>query len=127
MLLSEPQIIKDMVRCAALGIEVPGQHQEQLAQTLILCLFKCTCFLCSENCDEGAPLPSPGWSAPSFLKAKFNFLSYTLPSITYFLYLCAAMQASVYSHGNYQAVWVLPPSIHGLRMDVIQQGSMHFK
>ena len=39
-LLLELQRYKDNVRCAALGAEVPGQHQEQLTQTLIVCLLK---------------------------------------------------------------------------------------
>ena len=39
-LLPELQRIKDTVRCATLGAEVPGHLQEQLTQTLIVCLLK---------------------------------------------------------------------------------------
>ena len=39
-LLAELQIYKDTVRCAALGSEVPGHHQQQLTQTLIVRLLK---------------------------------------------------------------------------------------
>ena len=37
-LLPELQRYKDTVRCAAVGAEVPGHRQQQLTQTLILCL-----------------------------------------------------------------------------------------
>ena len=37
-LLPELQRYKDTVRCAALGVEVPGHHQEQWTQTLIVSL-----------------------------------------------------------------------------------------
>ena len=39
-LLPELQRNKDTVRCAALGAEVPGHHQKQLTQTLIVRLLK---------------------------------------------------------------------------------------
>ena len=39
-LLLELQRYKDPVRCAALGAEVSGHRQEQLAQTLIVRLLK---------------------------------------------------------------------------------------
>ena len=39
-LLPELQRNKDTVRCAALGAEVQGHHQEQLTQTLIVRLLK---------------------------------------------------------------------------------------
>ena len=42
-LLTELQRNKDTVRCVTLGVEVPGQLQEQLSKTLIVCLLK-TCF-----------------------------------------------------------------------------------
>ena len=35
-LLPELQRNKDTVRCAALGVEVPGHRQDQLTQTLIV-------------------------------------------------------------------------------------------
>ena len=40
VLLPELQRIKDTVRCAALGAEVPGHRQKQLTQTLIVRLLK---------------------------------------------------------------------------------------
>ena len=43
-LLPELQRYKDIVRCDALGAEVPGHHQQQLTQTLIVRLLK-TLFL----------------------------------------------------------------------------------
>ena len=39
-LLPELQRNKDTVRCTALGTEVPGHHQQQLTQTLIVRLLK---------------------------------------------------------------------------------------
>ena len=39
-LLPELQRYKDTVRCAALGVEVPGHHQQQLTQILIVRLLK---------------------------------------------------------------------------------------
>ena len=39
-LLPELQRYKDTVRCAALGAEVPGHHQQQLSRTLIARLWK---------------------------------------------------------------------------------------
>ena len=39
-LLSELQRYKDTVRCATLGVEVPGHRQQQLTQTLIVRLLK---------------------------------------------------------------------------------------
>ena len=39
-LLPELQRYKDTVRCAELGAEVPGHHQQQLMQTLIVRLLK---------------------------------------------------------------------------------------
>ena len=39
-LLPELQRYKDIVRCAALGAEVPGHRQQQLTQTLIVRLVK---------------------------------------------------------------------------------------
>ena len=39
-LLPELQRIKDIVRCAGLGPEFPGQHQEQLTQTLICAIIQ---------------------------------------------------------------------------------------
>ena len=44
-LLLELQRYKETVRCAALGAEVPGQHQEQLTQTLIVRLLKNALFV----------------------------------------------------------------------------------
>ena len=40
VLLPELQRCKDTVRCAALGAEVPGHHQQQRTQTLIVRLLK---------------------------------------------------------------------------------------
>ena len=39
-LLPELQRYKDTVRCAALGVEVPGHRKQQLMQTLIVRLLK---------------------------------------------------------------------------------------
>ena len=39
-LLPELQRYMDTVRCAALGAEVPGHHQKQLTQTLIVRMLK---------------------------------------------------------------------------------------
>ena len=39
-LLPELQRCKDTVRCAALGVEVPGHRQQQLTQTLVVRLLK---------------------------------------------------------------------------------------
>ena len=39
-LLPELQRYKDTVKCAALSAEVPGHHQQQLAQTLTVRLLK---------------------------------------------------------------------------------------
>ena len=39
-LLAELQRYKDTVRCAALGVKVPGHCQQQLMQTLIVHLLK---------------------------------------------------------------------------------------
>ena len=47
MLLPELQRNMDTVCCAALVTDVPGHHQEQLLQTLIVRLFRAHCFGCS--------------------------------------------------------------------------------
>ena len=39
LMLPEPQRYKD-VKCATLGVEVQGHHQQQLTQTLIVHLLK---------------------------------------------------------------------------------------
>ena len=41
----ELQRYKDTVRCVALGAEVPGHRQQQLTQTLNVCLLKTHMFL----------------------------------------------------------------------------------
>ena len=40
VLLLELQRYKDTIRCVVLGVEVPGHRQQQLTQTLIVCLLK---------------------------------------------------------------------------------------
>ena len=44
-LLLELQRYKDTVRCAALGMDVPGHRQKQLTQTLIVNFVKKSTFL----------------------------------------------------------------------------------
>ena len=59
-LLLELQWYKDNVKCAALGSEVPGYHQEKLTQTLIVRLLKKNSFCYSKIGGPGSPLaPSP--------------------------------------------------------------------
>ena len=51
-LLPELQTYKDTVRCAALGAEVPGHHQQQLTQTLIVRLLKTHFFTSIHDCEK---------------------------------------------------------------------------
>ena len=51
-LLPELQRYKDTVRCAALGPEVPGHHQKQLMQTLIVRLLKTLISTPILNCEK---------------------------------------------------------------------------
>ena len=52
VLLPELQRCKDTVRCAALGVEVPGHRQQQLRQTLIVRLLKTHFFTPILNCEK---------------------------------------------------------------------------
>ena len=57
-LLPELQRYKDTVRCATLGAEIQGHHQEQLTQTLIVRLFNTHLFLLYQKLGgPGPPLP----------------------------------------------------------------------
>ena len=51
-LLPELQIYKDSVRCAALGVEVPGHHQQQLTRILIVRLLKTHLFTPIFDCEK---------------------------------------------------------------------------
>ena len=51
-LLLELQRYKDTVRCGALGAEVPGHRQQQLMQTLIVCLMKTHFFTSILHCEK---------------------------------------------------------------------------
>ena len=51
-LLPELQRYKDTVRCGALDAEVPGHCQQQLTQTLIVCLFKTHFFTPILDCEK---------------------------------------------------------------------------
>ena len=51
-LLLELQRYKDTVRCDALGAEVPGHRQKQLAQTLIVRLLKTHFFTPIVDCEK---------------------------------------------------------------------------
>ena len=50
--LSELQRIKDTVRCALLGAEVPGQSKDQPTQTLIVRLLKTQIFTLILDCEK---------------------------------------------------------------------------
>ena len=67
-LLPELQRYKDTVRCAALGAEVPGHRQEQLTQTLIVCLFKTHFFTpildCKKSTEFNCVTRPEGWCFP---------------------------------------------------------------
>ena len=52
-LLPELQRYKDTVRCVALGAEVPGHHQKQLTQTLIVRLLKMYFFWLFQKIGRG--------------------------------------------------------------------------
>ena len=51
-MLPELQRYKDTVRCGALGAEVPGHRQQQLMQTLIVCLVKTHFFTPILECEK---------------------------------------------------------------------------
>ena len=53
-LLPELQRYKDTVRCAALGVEVPGDSQQQLTQTLIVRLLKTHFFTPILDCEKSS-------------------------------------------------------------------------
>ena len=50
--LPELQRCKDIVRCAALGAEVPEDRQQQLTQTSIVCLLKTHLFTPIFYCEK---------------------------------------------------------------------------
>ena len=51
-LLPELQRYKDTVRCAALGVEVPGHRQQQLTKTLIVRLLQMHFFTPILDCEK---------------------------------------------------------------------------
>ena len=51
-LLPELQRYKDTARCAVLATEVPGHHQSQKAQTLIVHLLKTHFFTLILDCEK---------------------------------------------------------------------------
>ena len=61
MLFLELQINMDAIRCSALDTEVPGHHQEQLAQTLFVSLLKMQFYVDPKIGMTQVPLNYPPW------------------------------------------------------------------
>ena len=64
VLLLEIQRYKHTARCAPLGPEVPGHCQEQLLQTLIVCLLKTHLFSLFQKLEGPRPPLDPPLRLP---------------------------------------------------------------